>query len=700
MPETARASLSIEVVVPIWRHGREAVPTVRSIHAAAARVPDAVVGITLAVTAECVPRIPPGVAEKVEIVSVAEARDSAQLVAAAVRYASADVVGVVEAGDLVGATWLSGAWGLPPLTVVRPETVVTFGRRTGIGRSPRHATSRYLVHAEVLSSAFLTLRETLSAAMADAVPNGGASGLAAALAYAGCTEAVEAETTVFVRRWEEADPRWRPGPVLDPIPLLSDSRMGEGVVVRTAALTVPPSARRVIRALRRTAAPWIDAVATAVRKARPLRLPEALERQWREANKLEPLVPYPRPDVAGWVERWGALPASIRAEIDAYSFLVSQLPPTIDYLFFAPWLRTGGGDSVLAEYMHSVRRSDPDASIVLVTTEPIVSTRLDRVPSGAVTIELETLLCAGVSRDAFVEWIVPQLIAQYRPHTVHAFNSTVAFDVIERYGKQLAHHTRLFLSTFAVDRSADGEALSVLFLRPPGFLDVVERVLVDSERFIERMAVEWGYDAEKFAVQRSVVDVTRRAGAPPPRAGRERLQVLWAGRFDLPKRLDVLARVSARAAERGVPVTFHFYGDEVMGDAGLLESLSRLEASGAVRHPPFERFADLPLQDFDAYILTSEWEGVPLTVLEAMGARLPVIAPLVGGVGEVIDDSTGFPVRVFDDIDGYVDACEQIIAEPDSAALRADRACARVREEFSRDAFDRRLASLAGYLRS
>lgn len=47
----------------------------------------------------------------------------------------------------------------------------------------------------------------------------------------------------------------------------------------------------------------------------------------------------------------------------------------------------------------------------------------------------------------------------------------------------------------------------------------------------------------------------------------------------------------------------------------------------------------------DIFILSSDWEGVPLTVLEAMAARKPVISTSVGGVSElVVDGVTGILV--------------------------------------------------------
>ena len=51
------------------------------------------------------------------------------------------------------------------------------------------------------------------------------------------------------------------------------------------------------------------------------------------------------------------------------------------------------------------------------------------------------------------------------------------------------------------------------------------------------------------------------------------------------------------------------------------------------------------LADAQVSLLVTNWEGFPLSILEAMRAALPVVASAVGGVGESVRDGrTGFLV--------------------------------------------------------
>ncbi|MEO6021857.1 MAG: glycosyltransferase, partial [Burkholderiales bacterium] len=120
------------------------------------------------------------------------------------------------------------------------------------------------------------------------------------------------------------------------------------------------------------------------------------------------------------------------------------------------------------------------------------------------------------------------------------------------------------------------------------------------------------------------------------------LRIVSVARLDAPKDhmllLDALMMVSDISWELELigdgPLT-----NEVQRKAHDLGLSDRVVFSGLCNDVP-QRLARA-----DVFVLISEWEGLPLSVLEAMRAQLPVIASDVGGVAEsVTEGKTGFLV--------------------------------------------------------
>ncbi|MEP7205401.1 MAG: glycosyltransferase family 4 protein [Casimicrobiaceae bacterium] len=112
----------------------------------------------------------------------------------------------------------------------------------------------------------------------------------------------------------------------------------------------------------------------------------------------------------------------------------------------------------------------------------------------------------------------------------------------------------------------------------------------------------------------------------------------------------------------------------VVGDGPLRASLRRLAVDAGVQ----ERITfvghrdDVPryLAAADLFVLSSRWEALPLTIVEAMRAGLPVIATDTGGVPELVDASVGRVVPI-----GDVDAlAESIRTLCEDSSLRQELA--------------------------
>jgi glycosyltransferase involved in cell wall biosynthesis len=102
----------------------------------------------------------------------------------------------------------------------------------------------------------------------------------------------------------------------------------------------------------------------------------------------------------------------------------------------------------------------------------------------------------------------------------------------------------------------------------------------------------------------------------------------------------------------------------------------------------------------DVFVLLSDYEGLPLTLLEAMGAgTVPVVSDLVSGMREVVNESRGFLVPV-DDIDAAVDAIRHLAGNREQLNSLSVAATAYVRDQFSAKKMSARFQQLVSELGS
>jgi glycosyltransferase involved in cell wall biosynthesis len=89
------------------------------------------------------------------------------------------------------------------------------------------------------------------------------------------------------------------------------------------------------------------------------------------------------------------------------------------------------------------------------------------------------------------------------------------------------------------------------------------------------------------------------------------------------------------------------------------------------------------LSAMDLYLMTSQFEGLPLALLEAMALELPVVATPVGGIPEVIEQGVSGELVAPDDAAGLVAACSRLLGEAAARESYGRAGRQRVLRDFS-----------------
>jgi glycosyltransferase involved in cell wall biosynthesis len=184
--------------------------------------------------------------------------------------------------------------------------------------------------------------------------------------------------------------------------------------------------------------------------------------------------------------------------------------------------------------------------------------------------------------------------------------------------------------------------------------------------------------AERSVVIRNAVDV----GAAPSRArgGDRPVQIVSVGRLAPPKDFSTLLAAIAQLPEGRAHL--RVFGDGPL--RGELEAQKRaLGVDAAVEFAGEVPDTRPRLQDADVFVLASLSEGMPVSVLEAMAAGLPVVASAVDGLEEVVvDGKTGFLTSP-GDAAALAARLGQLVNDPSLRSAFGEAGHARVEEYFS-----------------
>ena len=150
-------------------------------------------------------------------------------------------------------------------------------------------------------------------------------------------------------------------------------------------------------------------------------------------------------------------------------------------------------------------------------------------------------------------------------------------------------------------------------------------------------------------------------------------------RFDIPKKqINLLESLSKL---KHLEWTMHFVGD---GTEKLKaeQYANELGIAHRVFFEGWRKDVETVLEKSDIFLLISGYEGLPLSILEAMRAGLPIIATEVGGVKEAVKVGNGILVET-DDHEGLKSAIERLIKDKDLRTQMGTKSRKLFEEQFT-----------------
>ena len=349
-------------------------------------------------------------------------------------------------------------------------------------------------------------------------------------------------------------------------------------------------------------------------------------------------------------------------------------PGRIPIVYIAPWIDFGGTDKNTIDWFRFVDRERFAPS--LITTQPSPNRRLDEVAEYAEEIWVLPDLMAAEEMPAFIlDFVVSRKV-----QVVHLMNSRLGFDLLPDV-TGIADAPGIVVQLHVEERDRSGYVRYVT----TRYGNLVDRFSVTSEHLAA--AVEgYGIPPERIKVVYIGVDAEEEFSPqrvePVEGLDDERLHVLFPARIVQQKDPLLMVEVAAALRDRGVDFQVHVLGEGDL-EGAVRERIAALSLGEQVKiHPP----TATPQRWYaacDALLLTSEFEGVPAVVFEAMAMGLPVVASALPGNSELLGEDYDGLVEPRDSVESYVEELAKLAEDRSYKESHGEELRARAREHFS-----------------
>jgi len=231
---------------------------------------------------------------------------------------------------------------------------------------------------------------------------------------------------------------------------------------------------------------------------------------------------------------------------------------------------------------------------------------------------------------------------------------------------------------------------TTLLGQDPAYRPAIEHALVHSDAVTAVSESLRNQTEQMFSTKRPIEVIPNFFTPNKPKRSREAVRrdlgitdkflVLHMSNLRPVKRIDLLLRTIAESKNRARLRLLILAGDPfepyepLINEFGLHDSVIVRQNTAVV-----EEY----LEAADAGLYTSEYESFGLGILETVFYGKPVVAFRVGGIPEVIGDSS--PLYPFADITAAAAALDKLVESPNLARELGQRSRARVRKMFSAD---------------
>jgi glycosyltransferase involved in cell wall biosynthesis len=216
----------------------------------------------------------------------------------------------------------------------------------------------------------------------------------------------------------------------------------------------------------------------------------------------------------------------------------------------------------------------------------------------------------------------------------------------------------------------------------------IASVLVAVSRRTKKRALYEGVDPDRIVVIQNGVElvnlslINRSEARAEAGTGGDDLFLMSVGRLAYQKAHEILVQSMPAVLKEYPNVKLGIFGDGFL--RSQLESQIRIMGlANSIRIFGIREDIDRFLVAADVFVLPSRWEGLPIALLEAMSAGLPVVATAVEGVDEVVVQGEQGLLVPTEDSAALAEAMLKLLGNPELRQRMGNSARRRIEQGYT-----------------
>lgn len=152
-------------------------------------------------------------------------------------------------------------------------------------------------------------------------------------------------------------------------------------------------------------------------------------------------------------------------------------------------------------------------------------------------------------------------------------------------------------------------------------------------------------------------------------------KLLWVRSFSEVYNPMLALKVLQELLPKYPNATLCMVGPEKDGTLSLCKQFSQKEQLAVTFTGRLEKQAWIELSaQYDIFLNTTNFDNMPVSVVEAMALGLPIISTNVGGIPFLVEDRVNGLLVSPNDVKGFIQAIDEVIKQPEEAVLRTESA--------------------------